>query len=408
MKRFLFSVCALAAIVVGCSKSEVLNRPNAEVPIKFNPYTGRIPVTKGAAADETTLGQAGFQVYAFMHAPNANCNYEATPYMNKKVTYDTEENAWGYSGHAYWPATNELDFVAYGLNASASEISKTKIEFSVDADISSHKDLLVALSQLGQKYVEADAEGETGTATTGNDGTVDFTFSHMLSRIGFSLVTKNNNAIPVTVKQVNLVGNFYPKGTVDLLDSESYTLTLNGQEVTASRPVISVTGDEGGSNAIAAVSTTYKLLGTDGTFTSVGSKDGVSIYDNSMLYYEYLGEEGKEDDTFDDDEFRPIDFGADTEAEKKAKAQADANETNRYMMIIPVDASVHAANLKVIYCLPGAQTFDEITIPLTDVNFEAGKSYDFKFKVSTAGISFDVEVEGWDVTGEDRDVIKLN
>lgn len=407
MKRFLFSVCALAAIVVGCSKSEVLNRPNAEVPIKFNPYTGRIPVTKGAAADENTLGVDGFQVYAFMQTPNATSrDYSGTPYMDKEVT--KVQDAWVYSGHAYWPATNELDFVAYGLKAGATELSKTKIEFSVTDDISSHKDLLVALSQVGQTYVEADTEGETGTATTGNNGVVDFTFSHMLSRIGFSLVTKDGNSIRVTVKQVNLVGDFYPKGTVDLLGSKQYSLTLNGEEVNASRPYISVAGDEGGSNAIAAVSTTYKLLGTDGTFTSVGSKDGVAIYDNSMLYYEYLGEAGKESDTYDDDEFRPIDFGGDTEEQKKAEDQAALNETNRYMMIIPVDASVHKANLKVIYCLPGAQTFDEITIPLTDVNFEAGKSYDFKFKVSTAGISFDVEVEGWDVTGEDRDVIKLN
>ena len=67
MKRFLFSVCALAAVVVGCSKSEVLNRPNADMPIEFNPYTGRIPVTRAVAAGKGTLGEAGFQVYAFMH-----------------------------------------------------------------------------------------------------------------------------------------------------------------------------------------------------------------------------------------------------------------------------------------------------------------------------------------------------
>lgn len=85
MKRFLFSVCALAAVVVGCSKSEVLNRPNADMPIEFNPYTGRIPVTRAVAADIDTLGKYGFQVYAFMHNGKDACDYTATPYMNKIV-----------------------------------------------------------------------------------------------------------------------------------------------------------------------------------------------------------------------------------------------------------------------------------------------------------------------------------
>jgi hypothetical protein len=90
------------------------------------------------------------------------------------------------------------------------------------------------------------------------------------------------------------------------------------------------------------------------------------------------------------------------------RATVANNEKTRYMMIIPAEGTVHKANLKVKYFLPGAGTFEEVTVPLSDVNFEAGKSYDFKLKVSTNGISFSVDVESWDVTGEERATIDLN
>ena len=76
-------------------------------------------------------------------------------------------------------------------------------------------------------------------------------------------------------------------------------------------------------------------------------------------------------------------------------------------MIIP--AKDHEAKLKVVYCLPNAQTFDEVVIDLSDIEFKAGKAYDFKFKVSTNGISFGVTIENWDDNlTEDDTIHKLN
>lgn len=394
MKRFLFSVCALAAVVVGCSKSEVLNRPNADMPIEFNPYTGRIPVTRAVAADIDTLGHYGFRVYAFMHNGTDACDYTATPYMNKVVTFDQTldegKGAWTYSGHAYWPATNLLNFVAYGLNAGATEVEndKTTISYTVPVDVASQKDLLVAYNQVNTKYTDE------------NQGIVDFTFSHLLSRIGFSLVTKASNAVDVTIEQVNLVGNFYGSGTVRLTDGKETTLTIGDKEVKTNRPYVNTTG-------VTPSSVTYKLLGENGTYTSVGSADGTKIFDNGLLYTKDWGKDQTADKntTTDDDEY---DAKPDTEITEAMRAKVAANEKNRYMMIIPAEGTVHDAELKVKYFLPGAGTFDEVTVPLSDVNFEAGKSYDFKLKVSTNGISFSVDVESWDVTGEKSETIQLN
>lgn len=395
MKRFLFSVCALAAVVVGCSKSEVLNRPDADMPIEFNPYTGRIPVTRAVAADIDTLGHYGFRVYAFMHNGTDACNYTATPYMNKVVTFDKTLNdgagAWTYSGHAYWPATNLLNFVAYGLNAGATEVEndRTTISYTVPVNVASQKDLLVAYNQVNTKYTDE------------NQGIVDFTFSHLLSRIGFSLVTKASNAVPVTIEQVNLVGSFYGSGTVRLTDGKETTLTIGDKEVKTNRPYVNTTG-------VTPSSVTYKLLGENGTYTSVGSADGTKIFDNGLLYTKDWGVgqgPGDENTTTDDDEY---DAKPDTEITEAMRATVANNEKNRYMMIIPAASTVHNAKLLVKYFLPGAGTFDEVEVDLSKVEFEAGKSYDFKLKVSTNGISFSVDVESWDVTGEDRETIQLN
>ena len=408
MKRFLFSVCALAAVVVGCSKSEVLNRPNAEVPIEFNPYAGRVPVTRAAADNIKTLGTEGFQVYAFFHGESGEPDW-ASPYMDKVVKYgkkteDATDSTWYYSGHAYWPASKELAFIAYGLNAKEQiapvEGAKQKIDFTVAGSVASQKDLLVAAIQRNKTYVEGVTEG---------DGTVHFTFSHLLSRIGFSLVTKDNNTVPVTIEQVKLTGTFYEKGLVDLSKAPTTTIKIGSKDESAPRPVI----EPGQSNTI-----TYDLL-PGGSYTSLGSAAGTPIYDNSMLYTKKVGEAGPDDDEYVVNTFENEQGSVDTDAKTTAENAAAANLLNRYMMIIPTTTPAissdqpenklaHNAELQVLYFLPGAGTFDQVNVDLSTIEFEPGKSYDFKFKVSTAGISFSVTVEDWDETGNSGEVIKLN
>lgn len=397
MKRFLFSVCALAAVVVGCSKSEVLNRPNAEVPIEFNPYTGRIPVTRATAADETTLGEAGFQVYAFLHDANGDVDYTASPYMDKVVRYGkktTEDTAdsWYYTGNAYWPASRELTFIAYGRNALSNitipDNTVKEFTYTIPSVVADQKDLLVAKAMKGEKYNE-----ET------QDGTVDFVFSHLLSRIGFSLVTKADGTL-VTIEQVDLKGQFYKQGKVDLtvFTPLETSLTINDTIAKRNRPYIVP--------SVAAEEITYSLL-PGGSYTNVGAKDnGTPIFDNSILYEKYTGDAN----TTDDDEYKAKLFN-DAEAKASADSVVAANQANRYMMIIPTETPAHnsestgqslahGAKLFVKYFLPGAGTFDVVEVDLSTIKFEQGKSYDFKLKVSTNGISFDVVVEDWDTTGD--------
>ena len=142
-------------------------------------------------------------------------------------------------------------------------------------------------------------------------------------------------------------------------------------------------------------------------FNAQSFTDGRKIFDNGLLYTKDWGENQDADNntTTDDDEY---DAKPDTEITTAMRDKVTYNEKNCYMMIIPAEGTVHGAELKVKYFLPGAGTFEEVTVPLSDVNFEAGKSYDFKLKVSTNGISFSVDVESWDLTGENRETIQLN
>ena len=389
MKRFIFSVCALAAVVVGCTKSEVINRPHAEEPIQFNPYTGRIPVTKGTAADIDSLGQFGFQVYAFIHDGNNSGDnseiYDTKPYMDKIVT--RQNSVWTYPGKAYWPGQSKLNFIAYGLN-TGKLLSTTEqehmVNYTVPDTVAYQRDLLVAKYQPNMQYDEKT-----------ENGTVDFTFSHLLSRIGFSLVTKEDGTL-VSIEQIDMKGNFYRTGEVNLAHAESYSLKIGDTTIVANRPVIKPTG------TLADI--TYSLLpihdADTASFSSLGSVDGAPIYDNSMLYVKnYNNTHTPNDDLY---EAKASPSAAETEQELK-------NQSNRYMMIIPVKGADHKAKLNVKYFLPNAGTFSPTKpIDLSGVDFEPGKSYNFKLKVSTNGISFSVDVEQWDVTGEARDEIVLN
>lgn len=396
MKKFFFSVCALAAVLASCTKSEVINAPGAESPITFAPYSGRIPTSKATSVvGAEGLAQAGgFKVYAFMHKADEPVSY-LTPYMNKVVSGTSvtgEDNSttieWRYDGITYWPTTNQLDFVAYSLSCGTSLVEDatekyTKLNYTVPDAVADQKDLLVATPVPNQ------------TAES-NGCVVPLVFDHLLSRVGFSLVTNTGNTVPVTVKDVTLVGNFSKTGTVDLKPVYAENAT------TPNKPAI-VAGE--------AEAVTYDLM-ADGTFTSVGSTSGAEVFDNSSLY---TFNAGNADDIYDD-KYEATVFVDDegengkTKEDKKAEAEtaAAANKASRHMMIIPSEN--HSAKLNVVYFLPEAGAdFVVEDIDVSAIKFEAGKSYEFKFKVSTNTVGFSVTVNVWNTaTGAIDTVIELS
>lgn len=395
MKKLIISMFALAAVLVSCSKSAVVEVPYENIPISFSSYNGKTPTVKSTSfVGLDSLGKYGFQVYGYLkNAADATPSYTAgSEYMDKHVkgesTGEGENKTWNwtYPGVSYWPGTMYLDFVAYGLNAgnvltrAADQTNSNILDVTIPENVAEQKDVLVAVPQASVQYGE-EKDG-------GNGGVVGLNFKHLLSRVSFALVTKANNPVLVTMENIELVGKFNTAGTINL----ALTKNIGTEETPIEVPFITPTATN--------EETTYDYLG-GGTFTSTGSTDGTDIFNNGMLWTK----EGTETTDNKNDDV----YTAKTEPTDAETAQSAFNEANRYMMIMPTDGGEngHNAKLNITYFLPSAGSYDVEDIDLSSINFEAGKSYLFKLKVSTNAISFSVTVTDW-ATGVVTDEIPLN
>ena len=396
MKKFFFLIMTFSAALASCSKNEVVNAPGADTPISFYTYTGRAPETKATVATKADLAESGFQVYAFMNAAadyvvaGEGTNQDEKPYMNKHVTSSDEGANWTYTGNIYWPASNYLDFVAYGKNANVTEDAyvRTKIYYTIPTTVADQKDLLVAAPVLDRRLPQGQNVAEA-------DEYVALQFSHLLSKVGFSLVAEGDKSTLVTLTQVDLVGNFYSECEVDLTATMETTLNSgeNGATVTAERPYVS---PKNGSQQSVV---TYKLLGDaigttgadDASFTCVGTNVAQPVFDNSASYT-----------LTDPDNKNAVKFVA------NGVAESEDNKENRFMMVYPVQdwgtatvgsTTLTNAQLVVTYFLPEYGEFETLTIDVKNGNnaitFDPGKSYEFKLKVSTYEIGVSAEVDIW-------------
>ena len=270
MKKILFFIVALAAVAIGCTKSEVIKAPGRGREVKFSTYVGKTPLTKAESADpayvqRTLATGGGFQVYAFLHnyitpetgtpepgeqVYNGDDSYvnvasvgTSTAYMDKVVTWvgpvaadpdngiEAADGYWDYDGVVYWPdhtTSRKLAFAAYGLNV-ANDIkwdedktvgpnektqhpegqSYTKFTYTVPSAVADQKDLLVAPFLPNQ-----------GLSENQDAKPVEINFKHLLSRVGFQVVAnQNTDDVEIKIQEIKLIGKFPTTGKVDLKDS---------------------------------------------------------------------------------------------------------------------------------------------------------------------------------------------
>lgn len=212
MKKVLFSVCALAALLTGCAKSDVVDAPNFETPITFEAYSGKVPVSKATSIDDGAdlSGEGGFVVYAFNTTILDNVDY--TPdwtslYFTETLVLDG--NAWKYVNSTekyYWPSDgNALAFVAYSNNGGSTYVGPSEdnsfaapsLTVTVPNAVADQKDVMVA------SFHKTKSDGNA----------VSLTFNHVLSRVHFQLTADR----AITISSVKVNGAFYSTGTVDLI-----------------------------------------------------------------------------------------------------------------------------------------------------------------------------------------------
>ena len=411
MKKALFFIVALAAVAIGCTKSEVIKAPGRGREIKFDNYVGKTPVTKAESVDldylkRTLEEQGGVQVYAFLHnyvepttdvpageeVYNGNDEYvdvsgipTNSAYLDKVLTWDTENSKWDYPGVVYWPdysKSRKLAFAAYALNVAdliewdndpnvpyneksghPAEQSYTKFTYTVPDAVKDQKDLLVTPFLPNQ-----------GLDENANAAAVQLNFKHLLSRVGFQVVANQDGDVDIDIKEVTLHGNFPTQGKVN----------LKGSGV-----IDPITTED---DAEAKYVKVYDFFPTDNYFTTKSSVKPVNIFENRIVSNKTELTDGEGGET-------------------QTTVTESTDDSNRFMMIMPSTQATNGttdAEGNVTFAegvLPGA--YIEVVYQLTDADvqtarvsldgfrFDAGKSYTFRFKVSTLSIEFDVTVDSW-------------
>ncbi|MGL4332077.1 MAG: fimbrillin family protein, partial [Bacteroidales bacterium] len=290
----------------------------------------------------------GFKVFAVQHAVEATTDFSnSSIFMNQlKESWNTTlvPNAWSHTGNYYWPETEALSFfmvapyydatTPYGGDVNANlDITKgasMTLSVKIKDDVAEQIDVLAA-SVLNQQRKDQ---------TT---GAVNFTFKHILSRIGFKAsMDKNDN---LKFKVTGLTYSF-----ADVKSKADFKFTDNTVDFTNS----------------VKHATDYKTIALLTPDRILGGTVGGTKVENIVL-----------------------------------------NNDASYLMILPQDLAVAAIKVKVTYKIAvagdayGDSKTAEISLPAQ--KYVMGKAYthNLKFSKSSTGGDDLLEVTFGEVTVED-------
>lgn len=359
MKKYIFTAIFFATAAISCTKSNLVEVPQSqETPITFEVYNGKAPMTKATsiigATGEPENGQSladagGFHITAFKRPTAATTDYSSA-YFNKGMTWSSNSSAWVSDFIVFWPGDATLDFVAFGNNVSDKKVTSNGVS-NVDliSPISPATDH--SFTQFTYNVPDIVAEQEdlvvsgmvTKKLSDTNGGTIQLEMKHVLSRIGFKVNV--SGSATVVINEITLNGAFSTSGTVDLK-----------QESPKIEPV------KNENNQIVKTPMSYSLLPGETSFSPT----------ENQIQQIYSGDD----------------------------------ENNCYMMIIPVEVGDFTTSkkpyIRIKYTLGGVDGSKDI--PLTKDNtatganmeFEAGKAYEYIFTISAAKIDFTGSVVDWD------------
>lgn len=190
MKKILLTAVAALAIV-GCSQNEEIEKAGEKAEINFNSV-----VSKGTRATVVELPQLktnGFKVSAYNTGEDALGTGVLNKALMENVPVSWSGSNWAPNTTYYWPSKGNVQFFAFSstndiaLAANTTDKYPTIVDYTVPAAAKSQEDLLVAQA--------------TGTFNT---GTVNFTFSHALTQVNFSIKKKIADTYKYVVTRVSL------------------------------------------------------------------------------------------------------------------------------------------------------------------------------------------------------------
>lgn len=240
MKKILFAAVAAMAIT-GCSQNEEIEKAAQPVEIGFNSVVSK--TTRAVSAGLDLLKTNGFTVYAYNTGNEIMGTGTLAKNIIDKESITWKDTKWDGSKTYYWPNDSKIQFFAYSsqkvekLTAGASDVYPTIVDYEVPVSATDQEDLLVAKAN----------------DLTKTDATVNFTFSHALTQVNFSIKSKVNDELTYEVTEISISG-VGSKATYDY----GTGWTEPTVPVSYTYPLSTTTTD----NQVAGNGTTVKILDT--------------------------------------------------------------------------------------------------------------------------------------------------
>ena len=399
-KSNLFLVTLMALIVMSCSKDETtMSIPQEGNAIEFGTYVGRDAQTRALSVETPALlaSGGGFGVFAYYTGQNVYGGTAIKPNFmyNQGVTSADAGATWTYSPVKYWPnnVDDKVSFFAYApfgnTNVTvplvdAFTAGDPTITFAVNGAAKQQVDLLYADATENMK--NRIKNGTTAANKIGVNEKITFKFKHALARIGFNveaLVDQVNGnetggtdsdattgTIPtdtkIVVTKVELIGSFYPSGTLNLNNTVANTPIWTPG--TAAVRTFELTPTE---NFVSAVA--YGETGNQTTGQLVTSATAKQKLNNDASYLMVIPQ------NFD---------GSGTDVATKIKVKVTYD-------VITKDTFLDTGQSKIT---------NAITSDAFKFNFAAGKAYTFNLHLGMTSVKFDADVADW-VDGTPSEIV---
>lgn len=271
MKKLLFAICAVAALA-SCSKEEVVSYDKGEAISFANPF-----VNKATRADYSDYSGAlkAFKVYGTVK-PDAAGTTTQQIYngANVKLSSGALDVAWDCDVTNYWQPSSTYNFAAIADGEATTTTLPETINFTV-ADGTDNKDLLYATATVT-------TNGAAVPTGVNSNNCVAFDFTHLLSKMQFTIVNETNQTYQVTGISVTgftntgdyaVAGGTWAKAT-GAADNVTLTFGTTGNVTSAAPVVASETRQFLPVNQTLGVTITYNVMqgaNVVGTLTKTGT-----------------------------------------------------------------------------------------------------------------------------------------
>ena len=184
-------MAAAATMLAACTQTDLVQEVNTQQEISFEGFAGK--TTRAEIADAEALQDYGFKVWGYTGTTEDDVVFDGVP-----VTYGTD---WSYvtEGVAlkYWDKGKTYDFYATAPADADLVWNRENNKFEV-SNVTSGR----ATAENVVDYLTATQLGYDGV----NGGTVNFSFSHIMSKVSVIVKTSEDLGADATLTSVKMTG----------------------------------------------------------------------------------------------------------------------------------------------------------------------------------------------------------